>query len=89
MSFAPYAGLQLRIRRWSRFPTAAALVLGLGLFADPKPLSLAVAAALIGSGILRIVKPRSHPRCTMRVSRSELTWWSFLMSSAHGAGLGP
>ena len=24
---------------------------------------------------------------TMRVHRSELTWWSFLMSSAHGAGL--
>jgi hypothetical protein len=42
---------------------------------DPTPLSLAVAAALIGSGILRFVKPRSHPRwTTMRVSRSELTW---------------
>jgi hypothetical protein len=23
----------------------------------------------------------------MRVTRKELTWWSFLMSSAHGAGL--
>ena len=23
----------------------------------------------------------------MRVNRRELTWWSFLMSSAHGAGL--
>jgi hypothetical protein len=23
----------------------------------------------------------------MRVNRGELTWWSFLMSSAHGAGL--
>jgi hypothetical protein len=23
----------------------------------------------------------------MRVNRAELTWWSFLMSSAHGAGL--
>ena len=23
----------------------------------------------------------------MRVTRGELTWWSFLMSSAHGAGL--
>ena len=44
--------------------------------------------ALIAFGIFRFVKPRAHPRwTTMRVNRRELTWWSFLMSSAHGAGL--
>jgi hypothetical protein len=66
----------------------AALVLGLGVLADPQPLHLAAAAALIGFGLFRFLKPRAHPRwTTMRVSRGELTWWSFLMSSAHGAGL--
>jgi hypothetical protein len=66
----------------------AALVVGLGALADPRPLHLGAAAALIGFGVFRFVKPRAHPRwTTMRVSRGELTWWSFLMSSAHGAGL--
>jgi hypothetical protein len=66
----------------------AALVIGLGAIADPRPLSVGAAAALIGFGIFRFLKPRAHPRwTTMRVTRSELTWWSFLMSSAHGAGL--
>ena len=66
----------------------AALVVGLGALADPRPLHLGAAAALIGFGVFRFAKPRAHPRwTTMRVSRGELTWWSFLMSSAHGAGL--
>jgi hypothetical protein len=66
----------------------AALVVGLGALADPRPLHLGAAAALIGFGVFRFVRPRAHPRwTTMRVSRGELTWWSFLMSSAHGAGL--
>ena len=42
----------------------------------------------VAFGIFRFVKPRAHPRwTTMRVNRRELAWWSFLMSSAHGAGL--
>ena len=66
----------------------AALVIGLGLLADPRPLHLAAAGVLIGFGAFRFWKPRAHPRwTTMRVTRGELTWWSFLMSSAHGAGL--
>ena len=66
----------------------AALVVVLGVLADPRPLHLGAAAALIGFGVFRFVKPRAHPRwTTMRVNRRELTWWSFLMSSAHGAGL--
>ena len=66
----------------------ATLVVGLGALADPRPLHLAAAPALIGFGIFRFLKPRAHPRwTTMRVTRKELTWWSFLMSSAHGAGL--
>jgi len=65
-----------------------ALVLGLGLLTDTSVLHLASGIALIAFGVFRFVKPRAHPRwTTMRVNRRELTWWSFLMSSAHGAGL--
>jgi hypothetical protein len=66
----------------------AAVVLGLGLVADSSALHLGAGLALIAFGVFRFVKPRAHPRwTTMRVNRRELTWWSFLMSSAHGAGL--
>ena len=66
----------------------AALVVGLGTLGDPRPLHVGAAVALIAFGLFRFWKPRAHPRwTTMRVSRGELTWWSFLMSSAHGAGL--
>jgi hypothetical protein len=68
--------------------TVAALVLGLGLLADSSALHLGAGLALIAFGVFRFLKPRAHPRwTTMRVNRAELTWWSFLMSSAHGAGL--
>jgi hypothetical protein len=66
----------------------AVLVLVLGVFADSGPLRVGAAFALIAFGVFRFVKPRAHPRwTTMRVNRRELTLWSFLMSSAHGAGL--
>ncbi len=64
------------------------LVTALGVVADPQALHLAAGAALVGFGVFRFVRPRWHPRWTrMRVNRRELTLWSFLMSSAHGAGL--
>jgi hypothetical protein len=66
----------------------AALVLGLGVVADPAVLHIGAAAVLIAFGLWRFARPRLHPRwTTMRVNRRELTLWSFLMSSAHGAGL--
>ena len=44
--------------------------------------------ALVLFGIFRFVKPRAHFRWVKaRVTRGELAWWSFLMSTAHGAGL--
>ena len=65
-----------------------ALVLGLGLITDTSALHMGAGVALVAFGIFRFVKPRAHPRwTTMRVNRRELAWWSFLMSSAHGAGL--
>ena len=55
---------------------------------DPGALHITAAVVLFSFGIFRFVKPRAHPRWTkMRVSNRELTLWSFLMSSAHGAGL--
>lgn len=66
----------------------AILVVAGGLATTPRALHVIAAAALIGFGLFRFAKPRVHPRwTTMRVSPRELTWWSFLMSSAHGAGL--
>jgi hypothetical protein len=39
-------------------------------------------------GIYKLRKPLSHPRWVgMQVGRRDLVVWSFLMSSAHGAGL--
>jgi hypothetical protein len=65
-----------------------ALVLGLGVIADTSALHLGAGVALVAFGVFRFIKPRAHFRwTTMRVNRRELAWWSFLMSSAHGAGL--
>jgi len=47
----------------------------------------AVATILVGLGILYLVRHR-HPRWVrMQVGFRDLTTWSFLMASAHGAGL--
>jgi hypothetical protein len=46
------------------------------------------AAALILFGLFRFIWPRAHPRwVAMRVNSAELALWSFIMASAHGAGL--
>jgi hypothetical protein len=46
------------------------------------------AAALIAFGLFRFWRPRAHPRwVAMRVNSVELATWSFLMATAHGAGL--
>jgi hypothetical protein len=99
--FAVSRGMQERSRRAvlrSLIPIAighelsiaivAALVLGLSVVADSSVLRVGAAAALLAFGVFRFLKPRAHFRWTsMRVSERELTLWSFLMSTAHGAGL--
>jgi hypothetical protein len=46
------------------------------------------AAALVIFGLYKLLAPMSHPRWVgMRVDFRDLTAWSFLMASAHGAGL--
>ena len=47
----------------------------------------AVAGVLVSLGGMRLVRHR-HPRwASMRVGLGGLTLWSFLMATAHGAGL--
>jgi hypothetical protein len=99
--FAVSRGMQERSRRAvlrSLVPIAigheasialvAVLVLTLSTTTDPTELRIGAAAALVAFGIFRFIKPRAHFRWTsMRVSDRELGVWSFLMSTAHGAGL--
>ena len=68
-----------------------ALVVGLiaGAMAGAWPVLRPLgAAALILFGLFRFVWPRAHPRwVAMHVNAAELGLWSFLMATAHGAGL--
>lgn len=46
------------------------------------------AVALVGVGAAKLLGASAHPRWVgMRVTGRDLTLWSFLVSSAHGAGL--
>jgi hypothetical protein len=99
--FAVALGLQERRRGavLSALPAIAlgheasvALVVGLvyaaELVAAADLLRVVGAVALVLFGVYKLLKPRSHPRWVgMRVSLRDLVVWSFLMSSAHGAGL--
>jgi hypothetical protein len=98
--FAVALGLQERRRgavAWSLVPitlghalaiaAAIAVAAVLGLVVPVGDLKLVVAAVLIGFGAYRFIRHR-HPRGGgMRVGFRDLTLWSFLMGSAHGAGL--
>ena len=66
----------------------AILVVGLAQVLVPAEyLRLAGASVLIGFGVYKLVK-RAHPRWVgMRLGFRDLTLWSLLMSTAHGAGL--
>ena len=49
---------------------------------------LVAALVLVSFGVYKLVRPRSHPGgFGIRVGLGGLAMWSFLMSSAHGAGL--
>jgi hypothetical protein len=63
----------------------AAAALGVAL--PPAPLRWVAAATLLACGGFHLVRHR-HPRLGgMRVGARDLTVWSFLVASAHGAGL--
>jgi hypothetical protein len=65
-----------------------AVVGGVQTVAPPRLLRALGALVLILFGVFKLLRPRSHPRWVgMRVGAGELAIWSFLMATAHGAGL--
>jgi hypothetical protein len=98
--FAVALGLQERSRGKviaALFPIAAGHLASVGLMVALLAFALARVSAimrplgamiLIGFGIFRLIRPRAHPRwVAMRVGALDLMAWSFLMATAHGAGL--
>jgi hypothetical protein len=99
--FALSLGLQRRSDRaiWSSLlPIAAGHALSLlvvamavvasAQFLPASFLKLATALTLIGFGLYKVFNYYRHPRWVgMQVGMGDLTWWSFLMATAHGAGL--
>src|SRR2546427_8126257 len=66
----------------------AVLIAGLLQIVLPlKYLKIVVATALVGLGLYKILRSRHFRWGGMRVGFRDLTIWSFLMASAHGAGL--
>ena len=51
-----------------------------------RALRLAAGALVLLFGIYKLIE-RRHPRALARIRPSQLAWWSFLMATAHGAGL--
>ena len=57
-------------------------------FVPPFFVRLLAALVLVTFGVYKLAKPLSHPKgFGMRIGFAGLAAWSFLMSSAHGAGL--
>src|SRR5215470_18093019 len=67
---------------------AVVLTAGVAQLVVPlEALKVAIAAILVGFGVYRLFRHR-HPRYGgMQVGFRDLTTWSFLMATAHGAGL--
>lgn len=63
-----------------------ALLATLRAIVDVRVLQVGSALALIGFGLYRL-RARHRGRVGMQVSGSQLLLWSFLMATAHGAGL--
>jgi len=99
--FAVSLGLQERRRSavvcafWpivlGHFASIAAVVLAVAaarFVVDAELLRWTGAAALAAFGLYKLLVPMSHPRWVgMRVDGRQLALWSFLMATAHGAGL--
>jgi hypothetical protein len=98
--FAVALGFQRNSRRavWSALgplalghAVAMAVAIGaatvIGLVLPPSLLKWIVAGLLVGLGVYRLARSRHIVYGGMQVNNRELATWSFLMASAHGAGL--
>jgi hypothetical protein len=98
--FAVARGMQehrARAVAWSLPPIAlghalsiGAVVLAAGLAQMALPLAyirIGVAVTLVGLGVYKLIRSRHFRWGGMQVGFRQLTIWSFLMASAHGAGL--
>jgi len=98
--FAVARGMQehrTRAVAWSLPPIAlghalsigvVVLIAGLAQVALPLIyIRIGVAVALVGLGVYKLIRSRHFHWGGMQVGFRELTIWSFLMASAHGAGL--
>jgi hypothetical protein len=67
---------------------AVILIAGLAQLALPLTyIRIGVSVALVGLGVTKLIRSRHFRWGGMQVGFRELTIWSFLMASAHGAGL--
>ena len=98
--FALSLGLQEKSRRailWSLLPIALghAVAIFLTILAvrvaqeaiSPRAIKIVVAAALFAMGLYRLFRAHHPKGGGMRVGFKDLLLWSFLMATAHGAGL--
>jgi hypothetical protein len=98
--FAVARGMQehrMRAVAWSLPPIAlghalsigvVVLIAGLAQVALPLVyIRIGVAGVLVGLGVYKLIRTRHFRWGGMQVGFRELTIWSFLMASAHGAGL--
>ena len=69
-------------------PGVAGAVLALGALVPMSTLELIAAVLLLAFGAWKLRNYYRHPRWVgMNVNGRDLVWWSFLMATAHGAGL--
>jgi hypothetical protein len=66
---------------------AVAAAGAIGLILSPEALRWGTAALLVGLGGFRLIRSRHITYGGMGVNARQLATWSFLMASAHGAGL--
>ncbi len=99
--FALSLGLQQQNERalWlALLPIAAGHAVSVGIFAllvqagasfiPLRPLKIATAIMLLAFGVFKLFNYYRHPRWVgMKVGLKDLFTWSFLMATAHGAGL--
>jgi hypothetical protein len=67
---------------------AVVMILAIQPFLEMKTLQLITSGLLIAFGVYKLINWYRHPRWVgMRMRWHELTGWSFVMATAHGAGL--